>query len=140
MGISNNSIDAGAGSSTAAVPETSLLHVTELARVRAHLAAVVESSEDAIISKTLEGIVTSWNRAAERLFGFTPDEMVGQSILKIIPAELQYEEANILAKIRAGERIERYETVRVHKDGHRVDISLTISPVKDPSGLVAGAG
>jgi PAS domain S-box-containing protein len=111
----------------------------ELERARAHLAAIIASSEDAIVSKTLQGIVTSWNAAAERLFGFTAAEMIGQPILKIIPEELQYEEVDILAKIRAGERIERYETTRVRKDGRRLDISLTISPVRDTKGTIVGA-
>jgi PAS domain S-box-containing protein len=108
-------------------------------RAQAHLAAIVDSSEDGIVSKTLEGIVTSWNKAAERLFGYTAQEMIGQSITKIIPPESQHEETEILAKIRAGERIERYEAVRIHKDGHRLYISLTISPVRDASGTIVGA-
>ncbi len=111
----------------------------DIQRVGAILAAVVESSEDAIVSKTLEGVVTSWNAAAERLFGWTAAEMVGQSILRVIPEDLHYEEAEILAKLRAGERIERYETVRVHKEGQRLDISLTVSPVRDRNGVVMGA-
>jgi PAS domain S-box-containing protein len=111
----------------------------ELQRVRARLAAIVDSSEDGIISKTLEGIVTSWNKGAERLFGYTAPEMVGQPIARLIPPEYQHEEADILAKIRRGERIERYEAVRIHKQGHRLNISLTISPVRDGSGKVVGA-
>jgi PAS domain S-box-containing protein len=103
------------------------------------LAAIVASSEDAIASKTLDGIVTSWNAAAERLFGYSADEMIGQSIRKIIPSELQHEETEILAKIRSGQRIDRYETVRVSKDGSRIEISLTVSPVRDRSGHVVGA-
>jgi PAS domain S-box-containing protein len=103
---------------------------------RALLAAIVASSEDAIVSKTLNGIVTSWNVAAERLFGYTAPEMVGESILRVIPPELHQEEVEILAKMRKGERIERYETVRVRKDGRRFDISLTISPVRDSNGKV----
>src|SRR5438105_4698957 len=103
------------------------------------LAAIVASSEDAIVSKTLQGIVTSWNSAAERLFGYSAREMIGQSITRVIPEELQYEEAEILSKLRKGERIERYETVRVTKDGRRLDISLTISPVRDSNGTVVGA-
>jgi len=111
----------------------------DIEHARARLAAIVESSEDAIVSKTLEGIVTSWNAAAERLFGWTPEEMVGQSILKLIPEELQYEEGEILARIRAGKRIERYETIRKHKNGQRLEVSLTISPVRDRSGGIVGA-
>ena len=106
---------------------------------RVLLAAIVTSSEDAIASKTLDGIVTSWNAAAERLFGFTAAEMVGQSITRIIPQELQHEEVDILAKLRRGERIERYETVRVRKDGQRLVISLTISPLRDSTGRIIGA-
>src|ERR1700738_2165568 len=82
--------------------------LAELERARAHLAAIVDSSEDVIISKTLEGIVTSWNKGAERLFGYTAPEMIGQSITRVIPPEFQHEEVEILAKIRRGERIERY--------------------------------
>ncbi len=106
---------------------------------RAHLAAIVDSSEDGIVSKTLEGVVTSWNQGAERLFGHTAAEMIGQPIYKIIPPELQHEEEVILSKIRRGERIERYETIRLHKDGRRLNISLTIFPVRDSSGAVVGA-
>ena len=108
-------------------------------RERALLAAIVASSEDAIVSKTLEGIVTSWNGAAERLFGFTASEMIGQSITRIIPEELQHEEVEILGKLRRGERIERYETIRVRKDGQRLEISLTISPMRDSNGRIFGA-
>jgi PAS domain S-box-containing protein len=103
------------------------------------LAAIVASSEDAIASKTLEGIVTSWNVAAERVFGFTAQEMIGQSILKIIPPELHEDEQRILSELRAGRRVKRYETVRLRKDGTRIDISLTVSPVRDSSGHIVGA-
>ncbi len=103
------------------------------------LAAIVASSEDAIVSKTLHSIVTSWNAAAERLFGYTAAEMIGQSILRIIPKELQYEEEEILAKLRRGERIDRYETVRVCKSGEKLEISLTISPIRDSRGRIIGA-
>jgi PAS domain S-box-containing protein len=103
------------------------------------LAAIVESSEDAIVSKDLNGIVTSWNRAAERMFGWKPEEIVGQPILMIIPPELHDDEPRILAKIRAGERIEHFETIRMRKDGERLNISLTVSPIRDESGKVIGA-
>lgn len=103
------------------------------------LAAIITSSEDAIASKTLQGIVTSWNAAAERLFGFSAAEMIGQSILKIIPPELHHEEERILSELRRGHRIERYETVRLRKDGTRIQISLTISPILDARGQIVGA-
>ncbi len=108
----------------------------EEARLR--LAAIVESSDDAIVSKDLNGIVTSWNLAAVRLFGYQPEEIIGKSILTIIPPELHYQEAFILSKMRAGERLEHYETERVKKNGERVQVSLTISPVKNDSGRVIG--
>jgi PAS domain S-box-containing protein len=111
----------------------------ELERAHALLAAIVASSEDAIVSKTLEGIVTSWNGAAERLFGFSAAEMIGQPILRVIPPELHYQEAEILAKLRSGERIERFETVRLNKDGQRLEVSLTVSPVRDADGHIVGA-
>ncbi|HXS28638.1 MAG TPA: ATP-binding protein [Steroidobacteraceae bacterium] len=103
------------------------------------LAAIIASSEDAIASKTLQGIVTSWNTAAERLFGFAAHEMIGQSIRRVIPPELHPEEDRILEEIRAGHRIERYETVRLRKDGSRIHISLTVSPILDSAGRIVGA-
>jgi PAS domain S-box-containing protein len=106
---------------------------------RAMLAAIVESSEDAIISKNLDGIIMSWNAAAERLFGYKPEEIIGHSVMRLIPPELHYEEPEILSKLRRGERIEHFETRRMHKDGHIFDISLTVSPVKDGHGRIIGA-
>jgi PAS domain S-box-containing protein len=105
----------------------------------ARLAAIVTSSQDAIVSKTLEGVVISWNEGARRIFGFTSDEMVGQLITKIIPPDLHFEERDILARIRRGERVEHFETVRVAKDGRRVDVSVTISPLRDKWGRIVGA-
>jgi PAS domain S-box-containing protein len=106
---------------------------------RLMLAAIVESSDDAIISKDLTGRITSWNAAAQRMFGYTGEEIIGQSVLRIIPPELQWEEPGILNKLQAGERIDHYETVRRHKDGHLLDVSLTISPIRNERGKVVGA-
>ncbi len=103
------------------------------------LAAIVKSSDDAIVSKTLDGIITSWNLAAERMFGYTSQEAVGQHITLIIPLELRAEEEMILAKLRKGEHIDHFETVRMRKDGSRLDISLTISPIKNSAGQIIGA-
>ncbi len=102
------------------------------------LAAIVENSDDAIISKDLSGIVTSWNRGAERIFGYTADEMIGRSIRKIIPQDRQKEEDEILAHLRRGERWDHFETVRITKDGRQIHVSLTISPIKDETGQVIG--
>jgi PAS domain S-box-containing protein len=105
----------------------------------ARLAAIVASSDDAIVSKTLEGRITSWNTGAARIFGYQASEMIGQSIMRIIPPELHPEEERILAQMARGEHVDHYETVRVAKDGRRVDISLTVSPLRDSSGRVIGA-
>jgi PAS domain S-box-containing protein len=107
--------------------------------VRGLLAAVIESSDDAIISKTLDGIITAWNYAAERLFGYSPSEAVGKSMRMLLPPERLSEEADILARLARGERIEHFETVRMQKDGGSIDISATISPIKDSSGVIVGA-
>ena len=109
-----------------------------LEEVREHLAAVVESSDDAIISKTLNGMVTAWNSGAERLFGYSSAESVGKPMDRLLPLERATEESDILARIARGERVDHFETVRVRKDGKRVDISATISPVKDSSGAIVG--
>ncbi|HVS75954.1 MAG TPA: PAS domain S-box protein [Steroidobacteraceae bacterium] len=116
--------------------------VTERKRAeheRAWLAAIVDSSDDAIASKTLDGIVTSWNPAATRLFGYQPAEIVGRPITTVIPPELHAEEVEILARLRRGERIDHYETVRVAKSGRRIEISLTISPIRGADGAIIGA-
>jgi PAS domain S-box-containing protein len=107
--------------------------------VRRRLAAIVESSHDAIIGKDLNGIVTSWNPGAERLFGYSASEMIGRPITTIIPPELQEDEQRILKTIGRGEGVEHFETVRLTKGGERIDVSLTISPVKDDAGRVIGA-
>jgi two-component system NtrC family sensor kinase len=106
---------------------------------RERLAAIIESSDDAIVSKTLEGIITSWNRGAEQMFGYSAAEAVGQHITLIIPSELHAEEDDVLAHLRRGEKIDHYETVRQTKDGRRLDISLTVSPIKDAQGRIIGA-
>ena len=108
-------------------------------RIAAHFAAIVDSSDDAIISKNLSGIIESWNKSAERIFGYTAEEAIGQSIELIIPAELRHEEKTILARLRQGQRVEHFETMRRHKDGSLLDISLTISPILDEKGKVIGA-
>ncbi len=107
--------------------------------MRNRLATVVESSEDAIVAKTLDGIVTAWNQGAERIFGYTPEEIIGRPITILIPPERHEEETAILARLRKGERIEHYETIRLCKDGRRLDISLTVSPIKDSFGKIIGA-
>jgi len=106
---------------------------------KAKLAAIVESSDDAIISKTLEGVVSSWNNAAEKLFGYTEEEMIGQPITKLIPQDRLDEEPLILLRLRRGERVDHFETKRVAKNGKVLDISLTISPIKDAQGKIIGA-
>lgn len=111
----------------------------EAEEARGVLAAIVSSADDAIVSKDLNSIVTSWNPAAERLFGYSAKEMIGQSIRKIIPPELQDEEDMILGKIRAGEKIEHFETIRMPKSGDRLQLSVTISPVCNSYGQIIGA-
>jgi PAS domain S-box-containing protein len=106
---------------------------------RSFLAAIVESSDDAIISKNLHGIITSWNEAASRIFGYTAEEIIGQPILRLIPEELRHEEEMILSKLKSGERIDHYETTRIRKDGERFEISVTISPIRDSKGHIIGA-
>src|SRR5919198_962186 len=106
---------------------------------RARLAAIVDSSDDAIASKTLDGVITSWNRAAERMFGYSAAEAVGRHITLIIPPGRHAEENDFLARIRRGEIVDHFETIRQRKDGTRLTISLTISPISDASGRIIGA-
>ena len=116
--------------------------VTESTRaegVRLRLAAIVESSDDAIISKTLDGIITTWNIGAERMFGYRADEVIGKPITILIPPDSVDEEPAILSRLRNGEKIEHYETVRMRKDGSFLDVALTVSPVKDGNGKIIGA-
>jgi PAS domain S-box-containing protein len=116
--------------------------VTEHRRVeevRARLAAIVESSDDAILSKTLEGVITSWNSGAENLYGYSAEEVVGRPVTILVPPELPDEVPEILSKLRRGEKIEHYETVRVSKSGRRLDVSLAVSPITDSLGNIIGA-
>jgi PAS domain S-box-containing protein len=111
----------------------------ENAKHLGELAAIVASSEDVIVSKDLNGIITSWNAAATRVFGYSPEEIIGTSILRLIPEHLHQDETKIIENIRAGRRIEHFETIRLAKDGRAVEVSLTISPIKDEDGRVIGA-
>ena len=111
----------------------------ESAKRLSELAAIVTSSDDVIVSKDLNGTITSWNEAATRIFGYSPEEMIGESILKLIPENLHSDEKRIIENIRAGRRIEHFETVRLAKDGRLIDVSLTVSPIKDQEGRVIGA-
>jgi two-component system, chemotaxis family, CheB/CheR fusion protein len=104
-----------------------------------HLASIVESSDDAIVSKDLNGIILTWNRGAERLFGYSAAEIVGKSITILIPSDRRFEENRILERIRRGERVDHYETIRQRKDGSLIDISITVSPIRDAKGTVIGA-
>jgi PAS domain S-box-containing protein len=103
------------------------------------LASIIESSDDAIVSKNLDGVITSWNRGAERIFGYSASEAIGQPITLVIPQDRQSEEREILTRIRRGERIDHFETVRQHKHGSLIVVSLTVSPVKDANGKIVGA-
>jgi PAS domain S-box-containing protein len=129
------------------IPETKRLRlygtdITERKRAEAaanRFAAIVEFSDDAIIGKDLKGIVTSWNAGAERIFGYPPGEMVGQPITRLIPADRQHEETEILRRIQSGESVQHFDTERVRKDGSLIPISVTVSPIKDSSGRIIGA-
>ncbi len=111
-------------------------HLSE--NLRYLFAAIVESSDDAIISKDLNGIITSWNPAATRLFGYSAEEMIGQPVLKLFPEELKYQEAGILASLRSGKGVRQDETIRVHKNGTRLLVSLSTSPIFDGEHNVIG--
>src|SRR5438093_6995836 len=103
------------------------------------LASIVESSQDAIIGKTLEGIITDWNEAARRMYGYSPEEAIGRSITMLAPAERLAEVAEVLRRVANGERVENLETVRIRKDGARIDVAVTVSPIRDDDGNVIGA-
>lgn len=117
----------------------SLLRARKAEAARARLAAIVENADEPIISKDLNGVITSWNSAAERIFGYSAKEAVGQSMTLIIPAELRDQERDFLERLAQGERIEQLDTVRVAKDGRRIDVQLTISPIRDEAGRIVGA-
>lgn len=116
-----------------------LRHQEEENRRNDLLAAIVESSNDAIISKDLDGVVTSWNRGAQLVFGYSAEEMTGSPILKLIPTERHPEETDILSRIRRGEKVEHFETVRCRKDGELIHVSLTVSPIRGAGGRILGA-
>ena len=119
-----------------------LVDITDRKHAEAHaqrLAAIVESSDDAIVSKDLNGIIASWNSGAQRVFGYTAEEIIGRSVTVLMPPERENEEPGILERIRRGERIDHYETVRRRKDGSLIDVSLTVSPVRDSAGEIIGA-
>ena len=110
-----------------------------MTELRDFYAALVESSDDAIVAKNPDGIVISWNPAAEKLFGWTSDEMVGGSIRRLLPPDRHEEEDQILARIRAGERVKPFYTKRLHKNGHLLDVQVSVSPVRDSAGKIIGA-
>ena len=145
-GIVSNLTDSGRrapGDASARASQLDAAHPTlaheEVLEARARLAAIVDSSDDAIISKDLNGVIVTWNDAAERLFGYSADEAIGRPITMLIPEDRQGEEPEIIGRIRRGERIHHYETIRRRKDGSLIDISLTVSPIKNDAGEVIGA-
>ncbi len=127
---------AGGGTPLSAETHPAML---DLEQARLLLAAIVDSSGDAIIGKTLDGTVTSWNRAAETIFGYTAEEMLGRPLAILFPADRMREEDEIIAKVSRGERIDHYETVRRRRDGAEIDVFVTVSPIRDPSGKIVGA-
>jgi PAS domain S-box-containing protein len=120
-------------------PTSKKAHGEELEMTGSRLAAIVESSADAMIGKDLNGIVTSWNTGAERIFGYAAGEMIGQSIVRLIPLERQQEETEILSRIQRGDSVKHFDTERLRKDGSRIHVSVTVSPIKDSSGQIVGA-
>jgi PAS domain S-box-containing protein len=128
----HNEVDAGL------IIALDITDIKEAEEKSAKLAAIIESSDDAIISKTLESVITSWNDSAERMFGYAADEIIGETIYKLIPKDRQEEEPNILSRLKTGERVEHFETKRLTKDGRLIDVSITVSPVKDKQGNIIG--
>jgi PAS domain S-box-containing protein len=127
------------GESGALSVATDATDLTRAEEIRLRYAAIVESTDDAIIAKTLDGVISAWNAAAERMFGYTEHEAIGQPITMIIPPDLYDQEPDILRRLGAGERLEHFETVRVTKAGARIDVSLTISPLRGPAGRIIGS-
>ena len=138
--INSSSIDDAAGT-----PMYFITHVNDITERKqqeekaARLSAIVESSDDIIISKTLDGIITSWNRGAEKVYGYTETEMVGQPISRLLPPEITDELPLIFQRVKVGEHVEHYETIRRRKDGQHIDVSLTISPIRNTDGVIIGA-
>src|SRR5262245_13078098 len=116
-----------------------MLHETDPQLSVRRLAALVESSDDAIVSKDLHSIITSWNRAAERMFGYTAEEAIGQSMHIVMPDDRKSEEAGVVARISRGETVNHFETIRQRKDGSTLPVSVTVSPILDDNGTVIGA-
>lgn len=127
------------GSAGEQAPQKDAKQRRQIQETASLLSAIVESSDDAIVSKTLAGIITSWNKSAERLFGYTADEAIGQPITIVIPQDRLKEEPEIIKRIQGGERVEHFETIRRRKDGTLIDVSLTISPIRNDEGTIFGA-
>lgn len=138
LSILNNELEQRVEQRTAAL-QSEVVERMRMEESRERLAAVVESSDDAIITKTLEGVITSWNRGAEKIFGYPAADVVGRPMLMLFPTERASEESDILTRIRKGEGMEHFETVRVRSDGKRIEVSETISPIRDRSGAIVGA-
>ena len=135
--MSGQHLPKGAERAAGDIPEQTL--GDEHFEVKAWLAAIVENSDDAILSKTLDSTILTWNAGAERLFGYTAEEAIGRSVTILIPEDRVGEEDHILSRLRSGERVDHFETVRRHKDGSLIDVSLTISPVRNAAGQIIGA-
>lgn len=114
-------------------------HLRGLSELNERMAAIVESSDDMIVSKTLNGTITSWNQGAEKVLGYRADEVIGQPISMLMPPEAAEDTEKILSKVRRGEKVDHYITQRRHKDGHIVDVSLSVSPIRDADGVIVGA-
>ncbi len=117
-----------------------ITHIKQAQSISAHLAAIIESSDDAIISKDLNGVITSWNKSAERIFGYSAADIIGRHVTTIIPSDRLNEEEKILTTLQTGNRVDHFETIRRHKDGHLIPVSLTVSPIRDGQGRIVGRG